>query len=380
MNPSKSEIKLVVTCDLGASLTKAIAQVYPEGIPRTLTINPEVADAEKESVLKLDNSFIKEPWIKIKNEYYVLGSVAKTMFAGTAAINSPKGEYALPKIAGILWLACDQLDLKKASLWLYLLLPPSELGDGASLGEKLDESLKEGISTPTGNLKLRLRHFQPSIEGSGVISHHHRFLGNRFEHKKIGVLMIGYRNASFTLFQYGSKSKSETTELGMNWIVEKFIELSQVGLTRTDLQVTKVLTQVYEGNFSSLRTLSRKAKGKEIDRDVELFQNCSATARKEYCRVLFRWLRDIKNIGTIDEIIISGGTATIIREELNNYFREVGISVVWDGGVEIPSPLDTQKLGRRLADVWSTHITYVKMIDNTFGYERTGPLVPNLRI
>jgi len=376
---TQSEVpKLVITCDLGASLTKAIAQIYPDRVPQTLAMSPEVADIEKESIAKLNvDTFIEAPWISIKNEHYILGSLAKTKFAATSAINYLKGEYALPKIAGILWLACHKLEIQKANIWLYLLLPPGELGDGASLGVKLEESLKEGISTPTGNLKLKLRHFQPATEGSGVISHHRRFLGNKFDQKNIAVLMIGYRNASFTLFQHGSKSKSETTDLGMNWIVEEFIDITNVGLSRTDLQVTKALTQAYEGYLGSLRNLSRKTKLNEIEADFKLFQDCSATARKEYCRVVIRWIRNIKNVGTIDEIIICGGTATIIREELNNHFKEGRISVVWDGGVEIPSPLDTQKLGGRLADVWSAHITYVKNIDKIFGYQRSEPLVPN---
>jgi len=376
MNPKKESTNLVLTCDLGASLTKTITQIYPTGIPQTLIMNPEVADTEKESVVNLDaDKFITEPWIGIKGEYYILGNLAKTMFAGTSAINSLKGEYALPKIAGIIWLACRKSEIQKANLYLYLLLPPSEIGDSESLKKKLDESLKEGISTPTGNLKVKLHHFQTSVEGAGVIAHHRRFLGNKFEQKKIGVLMIGYRNASFSLFQYGSNSKSETSDLGMNWIEEKFIDLTKVGLSR-NLEVTQALTKAYEGKINRLRTLSRKTKQDDINADFELFQDRATTARKEYCRVLVRWLREIKNIDNIEEIIISGGTTAIIREELNNYFQEAGISVVWDGGVEIPRPLDTQELGRRLADVWGAHITYIRMIDKSVGYDRPEPLVP----
>jgi hypothetical protein len=367
--------KLVVTCDLGASLNKIIVQIYPDGVPELITLSPEVADVEKESVLGLaiDSSSQDTAWVGIGDEYYVLGSLAKNIFSGTSAVRDLKYQYALPKLAGLLWLATQQVGVNEADVFIHLLLPPGEYKDGDALGKQLLAALKKGIATPTGKLKLKQRHFLVSIEGSGVLASRRRTLAQAYSQKTIGMLMLGYRNASFTLIRGGNQVLAESTDLGMNWLVERFVEQTAVGLSKSDLLVPKALVEASNGNIATLRSLSRKTKSADIETDLASFQQSLSLVRKEYSRALARWVR---NISSVDEVIICGGTGEFVRPELTQYFEGEKIPIVWDGGVKVPAVVDTHNLGSRVADVWTAHITYINVLDRNFNYDRQQPLAP----
>ncbi|MEH2347682.1 MAG: hypothetical protein V7K55_06710 [Nostoc sp.] len=56
-----------------------------------------------------------------------------------------------------------------------------------------------------------------------------RTLGALFGQKSISLLMLGYRNANFFLSAKDNSAKAEFTELGMNWLVQQFVERTTVG-------------------------------------------------------------------------------------------------------------------------------------------------------
>lgn len=368
-------VKLVLTCDLGASLNKTVAQIYPDATPQVIILSPEVADVEEESVIKLDVDPLTSDaaWVGIGAEYYALGSLAKNKFAGTSAIQDLKYQYALPKLAGLLWLTTQQLQLKEADVFIHLLLPPGESRDGKTLGKQLSSALRGGIVTPTGKLKLRQRNFLVSLEGSGVLAARRRTLGQAYSSRTIGMLMLGYRNASLTVIKGKNQIEADSTDLGMNWLVERFVEQTSVGLSKNDLRIPKALVEANLGNVELLQSLSRKTKSAEIESDLALFQKSLSLVRREYCRALLRWIR---NTASVDEVILGGGTGEFVRSELSQFFEEEGIPIVWNGGINVPTAIDTYKLGNRLADVWSSHITYINVLDANFGYDRQQALVP----
>ncbi|MBD2498336.1 ParM/StbA family protein [Nostoc sp. FACHB-280] len=367
--------KLVLTCDLGASLIKIVAQIYPDATPQVITMTPEVADVERESVVGLDVDPLTSDatWVGIGSEYYALGSLAKNKFAGTSAIRDLKYQYAVPKLAGLLWFACQKLGLEEADVFLHLLLPSNEYRDGKNLGKQLSAALKAGINTPTGRLKLKPCNFVVSIEGSGVLAARRRTLGEAYSTRTIGMLMLGYRNASFTIVKGKNQIKAESTDLGMNWLVERFVEQASVGLSKNDLCIPLALVKANLGNVEALRSLSRKTKSSDIESDLTLFQKALKLVRREYCRALLRWIR---TIASVDEVLLCGGTGEFVRPELTQFFEKETILIVWNGGVDIPATLDIHKLGNRLADVWGSHINYINMLDMNFRYHRQQPLIP----
>ncbi|MBD6621246.1 hypothetical protein FNW02_37545 [Komarekiella sp. 'clone 1'] len=299
--------------------------------------------------------------------------MAKSIFAGTSAIRDLKYRYALPKLAALIWLACCHFKLQQADIFLHLLLPSGESKDGDRLGKQLSAALKQGITTPTGRLKLRQRNFYVSNEGSGILSYRCHTLGDAHCHQSIAMLMLGYRNASFTLIERGNQSKAESTDLGMNWLVERFVNHTAVGLSKDDSRLTSALVLAAAGEFDALRSLSRKTKSNEVESDLTNFQASLDLVRREYCRALLRWIR---NIAVFDEVLICGGTGEFVHKELTEYFTQEQIPVVWNGGVKIPATLDTKNLGNRLADVWVSHLNHIEMLDANFVYSRSSPLVP----
>lgn len=367
--------RLVLTCDLGGSLSRAIAQVYPSGVPELLVMSPEVADVNPNSVkhLQIEAGANDSAWIGLEQEYYVLGTLAKNNFAGTTPLRALKNKYALPKIAALLWLACNRFGLKNPNVMIHLLLPNGETKNVDELSKQLTTFLKQGIHTPSGVLKAKLRNFYVLAEGSGVMSYRLNILQKEAFNKSIGVLMLGYRNSSFFLWDKGTKGQSETTALGMSWMVQHFTERTSVGLSKDDLRLAKALFDGGNGNFETLRSLSRKSTAVGIESDVVLFQEVLPIVRDEYCRVLKRWISEIGAV--FDEIIICGGTATFVRTQLLNCLESEMASVIWNGGVEIPSSLDTYMLGERIADVWSSHLSHIKLIDRKLGYNRCLPLI-----
>ncbi|MBW4617197.1 MAG: hypothetical protein KME21_28980 [Desmonostoc vinosum HA7617-LM4] len=186
------------------------------------------------------------------------------------------------------------------------------------------------------------------------------------------MLMLGYRNASFTLSQKGNPTVKESTDLGMSWMVQRFVEKTAVGLSKDDSRLASALVSASNDDFNELRTLSRKDSPKGVESDLALFREILAEVRDEYCRALIRWIR---NIACCDEVLVCGGTSCFVRQELTQYFSKEGVPIVWHGGVEVPASLDTNKLGERLADAWANHTTYIEMLDTKFGYNREVPLI-----
>lgn len=373
----KPRTKVVASFDLGGSHSKLIVQVYPLGVPIVIAMEPFVADVGKNSIMRLSTKQLPQnsAWVGIGEQYYVLGALAKDAFAGTAALRDLKSQYGLPKLAGLLWLACSRLGLKGAvDAYLQLLLPPGEVSDGSTVETLLSSALTEGIITPTGKLKAKLRNFYVAPEGGGIMTYRSRTLGKEYSQKNIGLLMLGYRNASFTLAAKSSRAKSVTRDLGMNWLVQKFVEDTAVGLSADDLRLAQALVQANHGDFDALGCLSRKTTPQGIQSDLNKFKSVLVDVRDEYCRALIHWIRNITTLD-LDEMLICGGTAEFVCTELTEYFQKQGTPIVWNGGVQIPSSLDTHGLGDRIADVWTSHITYIKILDHNFAFERNQPLV-----
>ncbi|MBG1266661.1 hypothetical protein [Nostoc sp. WHI] len=215
-----------------------------------------------------------------------------------------------------------------------------------------------------------------SPEGVGILQYRSRNANVKYFQKNIGMLMLGYRNASFILVERGSLAKAETTDLGMNWLVQQFVEHTAVGLSKDNFHIVTAILAAGQGNFDGLRRLSRKSTDSGVAADLKLFQQVLPSVREGYCRALVRW---IKKVAILDEILICGGTAEFVRTELTEHFQNEGIPIVWNGDVQLPKQLDTQGLGNRVADVWTSYITYILMLDKNFGYERKQNLVPDYR-
>jgi hypothetical protein len=195
--------------------------------------------------------------------------------------------------------------------------------------------------------------------------------GESINRSAIALVMVGYRNASVLVSRRGILDRGKTTNLGMSRMVELVMErtsglqeqplISAIVAAGVDPKPTHFLPLVSSGDCTK-----RNAQGDCSLRDDQIEKIIAAVriARNEYAIAkrcclqqiaLTLWLREVlPQSGDLDEAIVCGGTADYLRDELDAVFPAT--PVVWHGAVTIPSKLNEQWLGNRLADVWALSV------------------------
>lgn len=370
-------LELVLTCDLGGSLTKAIVKEYPKSVSKSIVMGSAIADVGKKSV---ENQFENIPiesgiWVGYNKEYFVLGALAVEQFAGTNSLRKLKYEIAVPKLLGCIAAAMKEYNSTEARVYIMCLLPPSEIGDGDNLRKAIYIACKKGIESPIGKLKIEVVAFKTESEGSGIIRHRIKQLGEDWSKRNIVMTMLGYRNASAFISKNGVPKGNPTSDLGMNWLVSRFIDRSAIGLSVSDFsKVVEALVLAYQyEDKDALMRLSKKSNPKAIRTDIRIFDKNMKLLFDEYSRALFRFISDC--IDECDEVLLCGGTAYFIKPYLEPFFVKEEIPLIWDGGVEVPQSIDRHNLGNRLADCYAMHETFVRGVDKLNKYERYGASV-----
>jgi len=367
--PSSSGGEVIVVIDLGASKTKVIFQDYPNGYPQVVCMDSEVADdVNLDSLMELEVGGRPEDncWVSLSGEgNYAIGFLSKR-FGGNLMLKQLKYDLAIPKVASVLWVVSQKLGISKLlRVRLSVLLPPSEGGDSVALEKKLLEQLPS-YQTPTGILRVKLLDFKALREGSGMMYHRRSVLGDsEFNKRNMTVVMVGYRNISILPIVRGQIQKGATSTFGMSWMVNNFVQDCGAGLEADDPKVLKTLVEA--GSLCDARllsSLSRKRKIADIAADGERFLVAARRSRSDYALAVTRWLSQTLRDDT-EEIILCGGTARYIKEELCQYYQETGIHIIWDGGIVIPKVLDPDSMGERLADVLGLYQYYVSKLDET---------------
>ena len=189
------------------------------------------------------------------------------------------------------------------------------------------------------------------------------------------MAMVGYRNASALAFENGVPVVSPTSDLGMNWMVSRFIDRSAVGLSASATpKIVKALVDAYQhGDKDALVGLSRKSERKDKVADAKIFDEVMGVLFDEFSRALVRFISD--SLDECDEVLLCGGTAYLVKPYLERYFDKEGIEIVWDGGVEVPEFIDKHDLDYRLADCYAMHETFVRGVDRITGFERQAQIV-----
>ncbi|OWY69040.1 hypothetical protein B7486_23425 [cyanobacterium TDX16] len=351
---------IVVTLDLGASRTKAIAQQLGSATPVVVSMEPELADISYESVKDLYSEGVPENscWVEVPGvDHFAVGYLARARFGGISQLRDLKYELAVPKIAGILWVLQQKLGLAgRFSVSMLLLLPPGEVSqhDKALLISKLAACLAK-FDTPSGQLRVKIMDFELMPEGGGVFGYRVGQLGAQYKQKTIALVMLGYRNASCFICDRGNLKPGTSSDLGMFWMVNNFVGRAKGGLSRNDPKVMQALVAAGANcHLEVLQGLSRKRSANDIRLDGEAFAAAARISRDEYARAVVRWIKSLAPT-ELDETILTGGTAEYVAPELDAYFAKEGITVVWNGGVMVSPDLLAGESLSRYADAWSVH-------------------------
>ncbi len=344
-----------LTIDFGGSGTKGIVQIRG-GKPTAFWMGAAVIEAAYTSLAfqtrNLGNAYPENTaWVGIGEDYRAVGYLARSIYSATPRLKPRKYELALYKTLAAIWVIKHKFKLSDSfDISLALLLPPGEFEDSALLKPMLKEALAQ-FDTPTKKINANLVGYECFPESGGIYAMYCKNTGEAIRRKVIALVMLGYRNASVIISRRGILNRGKTAKLGMTKMVDLVIEGTS-GLEAEEL-IEAIVAAGDEPKAQHFYHLCSSNSTK--DAQVEKIISVVNSSRAEYAIALMSWLTEVlPNKNELDEVIICGGTADYLREELDSVFPTTPI--VWHGGVEVPQTLNEQWLGNRLADVWALSV------------------------
>ena len=324
---------LIVSFDPGASLTKIVYELATEGQPCLMTMEPEMLklpqssiDAYMSSRKGLESSEpVDEAWVSCAvdgdTQCTVVGFLAR-QFSASARLDKLKYETSIDKALAVIGAIAQHNKLpNRFSLSLTSLLPYGEYQNRQAFEEQLRVALKD-FKFRGQRLRVKLERFECLPEGAGLAMIRQRQNGKEwFNAQTIAVLMFGHRNTSLLLFERGKMTAGYTNGLGFHQMVKRVIE-------RTSGQDATTLTAaIYAAGSDitadnqAIRALVKSRDAKNIDYELKMIVNAIATAKSEYWSRLYDWLES--TLPAVNEVILSGGAALYLEQELQDCFEEI---------------------------------------------------------
>ncbi|OUC15219.1 MAG: hypothetical protein B0A82_08085 [Alkalinema sp. CACIAM 70d] len=369
---------LTLTFDPGSSLSKVIYHLR-DGTPRLLLMEPEVIQLsirsiEAHRVTRGSLSVARskdDAWLQCGagEQCQVIGYLAR-QFLATVRMNEVKYERALYKVLAAVGTIAQETNLpRKFSIALSALLPYGEYQNAQRFHQLLKQHLKH-YSFRGERLQAKLETFECRPEGGGLAMARVTQNGAEwFQQQTLAVLMFGHRNTSLLLFERGKLAIGNTTDLGFHQLVDKVLHRTS-GQTIDVLTSTiyKIGNQITPTNLQIQDLLKTRS---PVEQQLEREQITTAilTAREEYWLRLQDWLDTV--LPDVTEVIISGGAALYLHDELETYFNRT--PTYWGTdlqqqlqeqlGLDYRSNhLDAEALSFRLVDAFGLYCDFVEQL------------------
>lgn len=338
--------KLFVCVDPGGSQTKIIYQLTKDEKPSYLLMAPFVEEIseenlkrylDKESIMSNPNP-VRQAYLKVNKQTFVVGYFA-SKFDPEDRLQEIKYENALYKTLAAVGVIAEsnQLNPKKISLQLAVLLPWNEYEDRSKLYQKLKEYLNDFVFRGE-SYSVELDKFICRPEGGGLAAIHTRKKGSDWQqNKKLGILMFGHRNITALNFEYGDLT-GDSPLIGFSKFLDNVIERTS-GLDRDriasaifhGLESTKseryensrFASQTFYPEWSKLDAIDQLANAKDRDLRAQEIRNVAEAidiAIEEYWTTVSKWLNRVFP-NDLDEVVISGGASRFLEPDLERYFN-----------------------------------------------------------
>ena len=320
--------RLRISYDQGSSLVKAFYQIDQRvGV---MTMEPEILhlpmtsiQSYREEATTLNAPFPEnDAWLSYKKRAehcYVLGHLAK-QFHGSPKLDQLKFEQGTAKLMAIIGAIIQREGLdSEIEVDISALLP---FGEYANRQQLIDQFSKEAKNYYFRGQKINVstESFLCYPEGGGFVTGIIREKSKEWlARRRIVVLMCGHRNTSLLVFEKGMLSDaSQTTDLG-------FIRLVEGVINKTVLDDTAALTKAIYSVGSDinaknpdLRVLVRSYDADNFETEAQQIAKAMASSRQEYWALIRDWLRS--NVPEeMDEMIIAGGAAYYLKDELDKF-------------------------------------------------------------
>ena len=381
---------LNIATDFGASLGKAVYQ-GGSNEPSLILLKPEVISMPRTSIEAYQKSFSlgnthpeETAWVKIKDEYFVLGELARHRFKVEANLNEPKYNKAICQCLAIIGSAIQREGEIPSSFNLATLLPFDEFRYKERFQEQVRSAL-ESFTFRGKDYSLKLDKFVCLPEGSGLYLRGRQGNGleklANYKDITIAIVMMGYRNISLMIMDKGIPKVKETTFQGFAQMIELIKERVAVvnepalirAMSKPNLrQRKKALSQIAICNDLISKT-----------REIEGLSEAIEDAKKEYLTVVTNFLNANLNSYAVNEFVVGGGTANYLKRELRRYFQSWGQTISWADNLEqsikrnFGEKIERESLEYRLCDVYGLLYFLLnkplpKMeVKNSYGYGKT---------
>jgi hypothetical protein len=316
--------RLSVAIDLGSSLIKIVG-VY-DGAMSAVVMSPELIAVSRGSVDNgANNSLgmgsatatVDYCFVGVKDNYYAVGDLAQRLGA-LQRFKPLKTESAAYKILALVAILAQRFGLgNNFDLSIGCLLPPGELMDRELLKQQLVEFLPD-FDAPQGRMNVNLVESCFHPEGAGILElYRDRYPASL--KSSVGMLMAGHRNLTCYATKNGVITHFATCDLGFsNWVKEVIKRTSGYKLeTLTEAIANYWFAQDATALKPILRRQDERAAAQELAHLIEVLESTNET----YCNMVFDWLHE--QLPTdITAVMISGGTADVLKDELVSYFDE----------------------------------------------------------
>lgn len=338
--------KIFVCVDPGGSQTKIIYQQTKDEKPSYLLMAPFVEEIlednlkrylDKESSMSNPSS-IRQAYLKVNKRTFVVGYFA-SLFDPEDRLSEIKYENALYKTLAAVGVIAEsnQLNPKKISLQLAVLLPWNEYEDRSKFYQKLKEYLNDFVFRGE-SYSVELDKFICRPEGGGLAAIHTRKQGSDWQqNSKLGILMFGHRNITALNFEYGDLT-GDSPLIGFSKLIDNVIERTS-GLDRDriakaifqGLESTKSeryenprsASQTFYPEWSKLDAIDQLANAKDSDlrrQEINDVGEAIDIATEEYWLTVSKWLNRVFP-DDLDSVVISGGASRFLEPNLERYFN-----------------------------------------------------------
>jgi hypothetical protein len=314
--------KLSLAIDFGGSSTKAIG-IF-DGVMIPVIMSPEVVAVKKENLdglgiaskLQLPRAVVDYAFVGVNgSHYFAVGDLAK-QFGVTQRLKPLKSETAVCKVLAVISILADRFKLgNNFDLLIGCLLPPGEFSDRERLKQELVIALPS-FDSPVGELKVGLVNSCFYAEGMGILQlYQDRYPQN--SKAVMGLVMAGHRNLSFYTTKNGVISNFASCDLGFHdWATRVLKQTSGYKIEELTSAIAKYWV---DRDISALQPILRRRNEESAQNELDHLITVLASTNEIYCGAIFDWL-DEQLPSNLEEVMISGGAADVLRDELVSYF------------------------------------------------------------
>lgn len=304
---------LFLSIDFGGSLTKIVASLMESPECVAFGMEPYCYQLSDSEVLPNADFDENSTWVKYGGNFYAVGGLAKHQFSAMLEVKPPKVESMVQKTCAAVAVLAQKFNLPSAfNLTIACVLPRSEIIYRESFILELKAAF-EDLETPKGKLTPKGRGTNLFPEGLGILKWHQQRKGI----SQIGVIMMGFRNASVLTSANGKIATYQTSDFGFHDTIAEICD--EVQSYKIADAIEPIWNYLLDRDEKHLKVLLKSKPGSNylIDELTALKRQIDISESK-YLANLQNWLRGSLGV-KLDYFVTCGGTSELVGKRLDEF-------------------------------------------------------------